>query len=94
LGLTLDVSVKPSEFILSGVIQCKCKNQYIYMVLHDYVKQSKHKINTSIWFYMVVNVKKCIHFLGGKGNFIMFLVIGQSNSPLQKNKPITTCTHN
>jgi hypothetical protein len=41
------------------------------MILYDFVLKN----------YKCKN--KCKHFLG---NFIMFLVIGQSNSPLQKKK--------
>ncbi len=49
---------------------CKCKNKYIYMILHDHVKQCK----------------KCDFYLG-RGDFIMFLVIGQPSGPLQRKNP-------
>jgi len=39
----LNISVKSYKFILNCVIQCKCKNQYIYIDLHGYVKQFKCK---------------------------------------------------
>ncbi len=56
----IHVNVKPCKLILCCVKQCKCKNKYIYvtlcgpisksiyiyMILHDYVKQCKNVIFT------------------------------------------------
>jgi hypothetical protein len=41
LGFTLCVSAKLYKFILCHIKQwkCECKNKYIYMILHNYVKQ-------------------------------------------------------
>jgi len=37
----VSVNVKPYKSILYSVKQSKCKNKYIYMVLHSHVKQCK-----------------------------------------------------
>ncbi len=46
---------------------------FLYMILHDYVKQYKYK----------KTFLKC-HFYLRRGDFIIFLMISQLNAPLQK----------
>jgi hypothetical protein len=38
LGLTLHVSVNPIKKFIYTPCECKCKNKYTYMVLHDHLK--------------------------------------------------------
>jgi len=75
----VSASVKSCDFISSCVKPCKCKNKYIYMILHDHEKYYKHKKNTLTSFEMTmlnnVNVnqcKKCDFYLR-KRDFIIFL---------------------
>jgi len=35
----VNISVNLSKFILCCVKQCKCKNKFIYIVLHSLIKQ-------------------------------------------------------
>jgi hypothetical protein len=66
---------------------CKCKNEYIYIILHGPIK-----LSLSIYMYMIlhgyVNTKKCkkCDFYLRRGEFIMFWMISQLNGPLQKKK--------
>jgi len=58
------VSVKLCKFILCHVKECncKCKNNFIYIGLHNPIKQCKCKyiyIHINIWFYMALN--QCKH---------------------------------
>jgi hypothetical protein len=64
---------------------CKCKNKYIYVILHGNIKQCKCK---SIYLYTSLHgyekqCKQCDFYLG-RGDFIMFLMMSHLNGPLQK----------
>jgi hypothetical protein len=71
LGFTLHVNVNV-EHVSANVKLCKSNLCY--------VRQHMCQTNTLIWFYVAI-------FLLGEGeNFIMFLLIGQPNKTLEKNK--------
>jgi hypothetical protein len=75
---TLCVLVKLNIFMWFYVAMWNNISVYISIILYGHVK--------------LCTCKKCEFYLG-KGDFIVFLVIGQPNGPLQK-QIIKTCTHN
>jgi hypothetical protein len=50
------VSVKLCKFILCHVKECNCKfkNKFIYIGLHNLIKNVNVKIYIFIWFYMAL----------------------------------------
>jgi hypothetical protein len=48
LGLTFHVSVKLCKFILCHVNQCKCKNEYIYIIFNNPIKQCIYIYNFTL----------------------------------------------
>ncbi len=60
LGLTPCVSVNPMMKFIYTPCKCKCKNNYIYVVLRGYVKTCKCKCkNKHVYMILHGYVKQC-----------------------------------